>query len=177
MGRRYLSGWGIRFNLPYCERTSKMEAYQKRIIELFIEQELLLAELYKRFSVSFPEYSEFWLKMVSEEKEHANWLKNLLKGAAVQKVFFSEGKTRTYTVKTYIEYIKKTISDFDKKKPDIIKAMAISRDIETSLIEKNMFKCFDGDSPEVNKVLSILQKAQCLHCKKINDEIANVKKI
>lgn len=152
-----------------------METFQKKIINLFIEQELLLADLYERFSVSFPEYKEFWLKMSGEEREHAEWVNHLLNRVIADEVFFAEGNTRSYTVSKQIEYIKSIIDGFEKKPRDIVRALAVSRDLEASLIERNMFKFFDGDSSEVKRVLSILEEAQYLHCSNIKDRLTEAK--
>lgn len=153
-----------------------MELYQKKIIELFIEQELILADIYERFSDLFPEYRDFWRKMAGEEKEHASWVQHLLHGVVSDKVFFAEGKTRSYTVTKYIEYLKSTIAAFEKNPPDIIRALSISRDIENALIERNMFSFFEGDSKEVQKVISILEAAQYEHCSCVDSKLKTARK-
>jgi rubrerythrin len=140
-----------------------MEIYQKKIIELFIEQELLIASLYMRFSERYVVHKNFWLKLASEEREHAEWIKHLLDGVETDKIFFSEGKTRTYTVNSSITYIKGLISEFDKKAFDIPKAAHIALDLEKSLLEKNVFNCFDSDSIEVKRILEVLNKGQDDH--------------
>jgi rubrerythrin len=140
-----------------------MEIYQKKIIELFIEQELLIASLYMRFSERYVVHKKFWLKLAVEEREHAEWIKHLLDGVETDKIFFSEGKTRTYTVSSSITYIKGLISEFDKKAFDIPKAAHIALDLEKALLEKNVFKCFDSDSIEVKRILEVLNKGQDDH--------------
>lgn len=154
-----------------------IEEYQKKIIDLFIEQELLIADLYDSFSVSFPEHRDFWTKIANDERDHAGWVQKLLNGVIEDKIYFSEGKTRTYTVKTSIEFIKKTISNIDFRYIDMVKALAISRNLETSLLERNMFKHFEGDSVQVKKVLSYLEKEQDKHCSDINDKLLVLKQI
>lgn len=140
-----------------------MEIYQKKIIELFIEQELLVASLYMRFSERYLVHKDFWLKLAVEEREHAEWIKHLLDGIEADKIFFSEGKTRTYTVSSSIAYIKGLINEFDRKAFDIPKAAHIALDLERSLLEKNVFKCFDSDSIEVKRILEVLNKGQDDH--------------
>jgi rubrerythrin len=140
-----------------------MEIYQKKIIELFIEQELLVASLYMRFSERYAVHKDFWLKLAAEEREHAEWIKHLLDGIETAKIFFSEGKTRTYTVSSSIAYINGLISEFDRKAFDIPKAAHIALDLERSLLEKNVFKCFDSDSIEVKRILDVLNKGQDDH--------------
>lgn len=144
-----------------------MEIYKKKIIELYIEQELLISSLYMRFSERYPVHKDFWIKMASEEREHAEWINHLLDGVVTDKVHFSEGNIRTYTINTIITYIKGLISEFDKKAFEIPKAVNIALDLERSLLEKNVFKCFDSDSVEVKRILEILNKGQDDHIRKI----------
>ena len=146
---------------------------QKKIIELFVDQELFIAALYERFSNSFPEHRDFWLHMASEERTHADWIQQLLSGEISDKVYFAEGKTRINTAKTYIEYLKNIISGIDNKAIDMLKALALSKDLETSLMERNMFKHFESDSSEVKKVFAYLEKQQALHCERITEKLSH----
>lgn len=152
-----------------------MEDYKKRLIELYIEQELLVASLYMRFSERYAVHKDFWIKMASEEREHAEWIKHLLDSVEMDKVFFSEGKTRTYTVSTSIAYIKGLISEFDKKAFEIPKAASIALDLERSLLEKNVFKCFDSDSSEVKRILEVLNYGQDDHIRIIDKFAADIR--
>ncbi|NTW99096.1 MAG: hypothetical protein HGB35_04050, partial [Geobacteraceae bacterium] len=113
--------------------------------------------------------------MASEEREHAEWIKHLLDSVEMDKVFFSEGKTRTYTVSTSIAYIKGLISEFDKKAFEIPKAASIALDLERSLLEKNVFKCFDSDSSEVKRILEVLNYGQDDHIRIIDKFAADIR--
>ena len=150
-----------------------MDENQKKIIDLFIDQELFIASLYERFSAAFPEHRDFWLTMAGEERAHANWIQQLLSGEISDKVYFAEGKARIITAQTYIEYIKGIISDVDRKAVGMLKALAISKDLETSLMERNMFKHFESDSSEVKRVFTYLEEQQMLHCDRITDKLSH----
>ena len=54
-----------------------LKPYQRKIIELMIRQESLLARLYSLFAEQFLEHSEVWNGLVEEEKKHAAWLEQL----------------------------------------------------------------------------------------------------
>ena len=150
-----------------------MDENQKKIIDLFIDQELFIAALYERFSGSFPEHRDFWLTMAGEERAHAGWIQQLLSGEISDKVYFAEGKSRINTAQTYIEYIRGIISNVDRNAVDMLKALAISKDLETSLMERNMFKHFESDSSEVKKVFGYLEEQQALHCERITEKLSH----
>lgn len=151
--------------------------YQRRILELYLEQELLIATLYARFSENYPAHKDFWDSMVSEEREHAAWIQHFLDGIEQNKVYFSEGKTRSYTINTSIAYIKRIIIEFDEKPFNSTKAACIAHDLERALLEKNVFKCFDGDSPEVIHILEILKGEQDHHIQKVDQFALNAREL
>lgn len=43
--------------------------------QLAIVLEKLMFQLYELYSISFPEYKEFWLKLASQEKDHMDFLR------------------------------------------------------------------------------------------------------
>lgn len=141
--------------------------YQNRIIELFIKQELLIASLYDKFSTSFLAQKEFWEGMAGEEREHAGWIKHFHSNVVTDKIHFSEGKVRTYTLQSSIDYINGILIEFSTRHFNSSKAVSIALDIEKALLEKNVFKCFNGDSDEVKRILEVLITEQERHYQKI----------
>lgn len=159
----------------FCGGIMVLRDYQRKIIELYLEQELLIASLYALFAGKCPLHKDFWDSMVSEEREHAAWIQHFLDGIEQNKVYFSEGKTRSYTLNTSIAYIKRIIMEFDNKPFDSTKALIIAHDLERSLLEKNVFKCFDGDSPEVMRILEILKGEQDHHIEKVGQFVLDAR--
>lgn len=143
------------------------ESLSLQIIDRYIEQELLMASLYERFSEFYSDHREFWTSLVSEEHEHAAWIKHFHDGIAQDRIHFSEGKTRISAIQSLTSYIKDRITEFDRHPFNIKKAVSICLDLEKSLIERNVFKHFESDSPEVKKILAVLTEVQEKHVEKI----------
>lgn len=141
------------------------------IIDHYLEQELLMASLYERFSKYYTAHKEFWASLVSEEHEHAAWIKHLHDGVIQGKIHFSEGKTRISTIDSIIAYITSRVVEFDKEPFELKKAASICLDVEKSLIERNVFKHFESDSVDVKKILSVLVEVQEKHIDKIKQFI------
>jgi len=148
------------------------ELLYSSLIELYIEQELAMARLYKAFAGHFQEQKSFWQKLVSEEYEHAAWIKHFRDSLGHREVFFSEGKTRAISLQSSISYIRSRIEEFEKTPFSLRRAVSISLDIEKSLLERDVIKHFDSDSPELRDIMDILVKAQDEHIKKVESYLA-----
>jgi hypothetical protein len=152
----------------------ELQPHQKKIIELFLEQELLMAELYELFSKMYPFHHEFWASMVAEEREHASWVRHFLDSTLNGKINFYEGKTRSNAISSCISYIREIIAGFEKNPFTIVRAASISLDMERALMERNVFKHFEGDSQEAVQLLDILSEAQDAHVKKTEQFAAGI---
>jgi hypothetical protein len=145
---------------------SPLEPYQQKMIELFIEQELKLAELYRMLSEKFPEQKNFWFTIHREELEHAQWVEDFLKQTETGTVAFQENKTRAYTVQAFLVYVKKAL---DKVRSGVSykQAVSLAKGMEESLLERKIFDHFPGDSPALIAVLRKLHEESAEHLEKI----------
>jgi len=147
---------------------------KKQILELHLELESVMAELYKQFSTVFKEHHNFWQSLADEEKQHVTWLNKLIEGINANKVIFDEGKTRVATLNSALNYLKSTKKEFETKPFSIIKAVSFIRDFENSLLQKNVFINFDGDSIQVKEVIAKLAAAQQAHVKHIETGVRKI---
>ncbi len=151
-----------------------VEANQQRILLLYLQMELNMATLYELFAGSFPDHRDLLLSLVSEEREHASWIRYLLDQALQEKIRFVEGKLRTSTLETLNRYLSETIARHRQTPYDIVHAAVIVLDLERSLIEKNVFRAFHDDSAEVSRILQVLVEEQERHVRKIEQFNASV---
>lgn len=148
--------------------------YQVKMMELYIEQELTLAKLYRGFSALYPEHASFWNSLARDELEHAGWIKVLRDYATKGMLSFQDGRTKTYTIATFIGYIHETAKKAQGDKTPLVRALSIASDIENSLLEKNIFGHFTGESPEVRQILRVLQEGQRNHASRISRYAAHL---
>lgn len=144
-----------------------LEPFQNKLIQLYENQELQLASLYQKLAWSFPDYAAQFQALASEELEHAGWIKHLKISVENGSAVFSEGKTRTYTITALIAYIKGMIDSLERGEIDLQKALALVVDTEKSLIERQVFARFSGDTGEVERTLRILDDTQRDHLARI----------
>lgn len=155
----------------------ELQTCGNKIIEHYLEQELLLAELYLLFSNKYLAYSEFWESMVADEREHAAWIQHFSNSVQQGKINFAEGSVRSGAIASSISYITGIIEEFKKRSFDVVRSASIALDLEKSLIERNVFKHFEGDSHEVTSCLGALSQAQDEHVKKIAHFAASIREI
>lgn len=147
-----------------------IKPYQDKIIRQMIEQERLVSELYAMFAKDFPEYSDFWNELSEEEKKHAELIEKLGEAEKKGLVLFDEGKTRTYTLTTFIDHIEKQIQRARDKEFTIGAALSCANDIEQSLIEKEVFTRFDSVAEKAGVILNRLREDTKIHSEKLKNK-------
>lgn len=154
-----------------------MKEYQKAIVELLIEKELLTAEVYRGFARRFPRQEAFWLQLARDETEHAAWIQHLLELSATRDIVFDEGKTRTYTIKSFNDYLRSVQAETQRPGQRVEKALALTLDIEKSLLERNLFTQFKSSSEQTQRILDVLQKGLDDHLAYVEDYVARVRTV
>jgi hypothetical protein len=144
-----------------------IEPFHTKLIQLYKDQELLMASLYEKLANSFPAYGPQFMALAGEEREHAGWIDHLKHCIDNGSATFIEGKARTYTISSMIKYIQGIIDSVDRNAIDLTKAVSLVLDTEKSFIERQVFERFTGDSSEVNRILKILEDTQKEHLERI----------
>lgn len=152
-----------------------MEPCDLIIIELCIEKELLLADLYYAFAARYPAHRAFWEKLAGEETEHAGWVRFLREQAELGRVSFTEGKTRVGTVKTFIEHVRSVRTAAEASDYPLARALVATLDIERSLIEKNPYGQFSGSVEKVEAVLHLLSEGMRDHVLEVEAYVSKFK--
>ena len=146
-----------------------LKPYQKKIIDLLLEQEMLLARLYTTYSKKFQELQDFWRELAKEERQHAKWIQQLYEAEKDSLVLFDEGRIKTYTMKTFISGLEEALGKVELKEFDSWRAIVYACDIERSLIEKNVFSHFYGLTENAINVLKLLKKHTDDHLNRLED--------
>ncbi|NTV48474.1 MAG: hypothetical protein HGB32_09965 [Geobacteraceae bacterium] len=147
--------------------TSNLEPYQHMILELLKQQELLMASIYQKLAILFPDNADSYHTFLAEEMEHAGWIEQLHKACLSGKARFSEGKTRSYTISNMINYVQEFYKRLEVGQLTELQAVTAVASFENALIERNVFQRFSGDTTEVKNVLSLLDDNQKKHTQRI----------
>ncbi len=152
-----------------------LEENQIKILMRMHELEQGLAELYALFAEKFPAQRELWLKLVREENEHAEAVQKLYRLTYQNDASFAEGATRLGAIESIIDYVKKTceLARQDQITPE--HALELGRDLEKSLIAKNIFQHFKVRL-EYSNLLRYLRDSSEEHAQLVQAEIERSRK-
>jgi hypothetical protein len=151
---------------------SPLKPFQSRIVFLFVQQELLIAEIYRFFAGLFPESREFWDAASREEMEHATWLEYFYKKTSSDEVRFLEGQVKTYTVESFVKYLEENLAKVKEKAPSQQAAFSLALGIEHSLLVRRIFDHFQSSDPETAGLLRDLREKLKDHRKRIETRTA-----
>lgn len=144
-----------------------LKPFQEKIIQQLIQQEKMLSELYLAFAEQFPPYEKFWKNLSQEEMRHAKLLEKLYVAATREKIFFDEGKIKTFTLNAFISRLEDIVKKANNHEYTLTGALTCALDFETSLIEKNIFTHFDSLNDKVKGTLKILQSETMNHVDRV----------
>ena len=130
----------------------------RRIVGLFVDQDRKRAELYALFAGRFPELRELWDGMAREGRSRAEYLLMLQGKMDDGDVTFVESRTRTYTLRSFIDYLDGIIAKTVQNRMTAAGALSIALDIERSNIGTKALDHFKGNSDGAEKFLRLLRE-------------------
>jgi 1,2-phenylacetyl-CoA epoxidase catalytic subunit len=142
-----------------------------QILDILHEIELIVAELYRRFSHSFVEDRVFWENLSQDEESHAVMvieLKNtLLKNGAP----FELGKINLLALSTYRQGVESQLGRLQRGELRRQNAFFIARDFEKTLIERRFYESIRSENPEYRAVQEKIRKETEFHLQKLENYI------
>jgi hypothetical protein len=144
------------------------------ILDTLREIELLAAELYSRFSVSFPHDRVFWQDLSKDEENHAAMvteLKNtLLKNGAPFEIL-------KINLLALASYRKGIVSDIDRLQRGELgrrNAFFIARDFEKTLIEHSFYSTIRSENKDYQEIQHKIQTETEIHFQKLENYIQTI---
>jgi hypothetical protein len=144
-------------------------SYQEKIVDLMIQSELTLAELYLFLSKRYSAQSDFWLSLQSEELKHAQWVEYLKERVMAGTALFYEDQIRPVRIESFIDHVNNTLMKFKTRKMPLRAALSLAADIEASLLEQKVFQHFEGDDLDLVQTLRRLSEETAGHLRKVKD--------
>lgn len=124
-----------------------------KIIELLIEYELAVSELYRECAEKFEEHRDFWSELADEEIIHADNIRKLTDEAIAKNAIIDEKAFAVRPVEISIEYSKEITKRVRDNKIDLLSVLSLAYDLESSLIESEYHKVFVGREEKVNELI------------------------
>ena len=136
------------------------------VIELLIENEQLVCELYRQFAKKFPEQKDFWESIAADETKHVAFLKDTLS----RNLTFNEKTMSRSHVKNMISHIETLLVKAAKSSGfSQLDAVNEALNIENSMVEMKFFEPFRKQDGTMDEHISIVEKDTIKHYSRLKD--------
>jgi len=120
--------------------------------------------LYKEYARLFPGHRVWWQHLAAEEIQHAEWMRTLR--ARIQDGSVRLSERQTATTGQILEALDLVAAEVERAtQGDMTLAMAVSAaaQLERKIVERDWFRFFDADSPELKRVFQSLGAETAKH--------------
>jgi hypothetical protein len=128
----------------------------RTIVKMLSDHELALKELYQTYAAKLPSLKDFWLSLAEDEQRHSDWLQSLISHTGTDDSQDLGCWPRSAAVESSLKYIRAQTVRAKQGEITLLVALAIAKDLESALLEKEFFRVADNTSPEVRAVLDRL---------------------
>ncbi|UCC60148.1 MAG: hypothetical protein JSV02_10560 [Dehalococcoidia bacterium] len=139
------------------------------VVELLIENEEGLCNLYQAYAKKFPKHEEFWSGLAVEESGHADLLRELDGQIREGYLHIEPGRFRQAAIMSFIKYAQDELTRVQKEEILLITALSIALSAEQTMIERRFFEIFDTDSAELKHILHKIGMATEEHVKRVEE--------
>jgi len=148
----------------------------RTVVQLLADHELALKELYQTYAATLPSRQDLWLKLAADEQRHYDWLEALRAGEGDADSLGACRWPRPPAIESSLKYLRGQIVRARQAEVALLVALAVAKDLETALLEKEFFKVAEGASPEVRAVLGRLSAATEQHQRAVVDALNTAKR-
>lgn len=133
-----------------------MDDVKSDFLEALISHEATVGRLYEAFSELFPSRSEFWRRLATEERGHADRLRQLASEPTVEEWLLRQSGLRLQAVRSSIVYVETQIERAHAGGLGLLQALVIARDLEEALIEEQFARMSRSSHVTASPVLAEL---------------------
>ena len=141
----------------------RRKGYQIGVLETLAGLEEATQDLYKAYAEKLRDFEDFWLNIASDEASHSRWIRALGPLVGNGTVDFNEDRFNINPILSFTEYVNDEWVAVKQRGITLIKAISIALDIEKAFLEKKLFEVAEGDSLELERVLTKLALATREH--------------
>jgi len=142
-----------------------------QILDSLYEIELVVAQLYKRFSYSFVQDRVFWEDLSQDEESHATMVTELKNTLLKNGSTFEVGKTNLFALGTYRQGLETQLGRLERGELRRQNALFIARDFEKTLIEHRFYELIRSENPEYRTIQDKIRTETEFHLQKLENYI------
>ena len=140
-----------------------------RLLEALKVHEKEIARLYEVYAETFLLCSSFWMDLAKEETEHADWIEKLQAGIENGSEIMVAERFPVPALEHSIDYVKELINRAQDDDFELIDALSEALHLEEALSESKYFEVLAGDSPETERILTLLKDSSRKHYEKVKE--------
>jgi hypothetical protein len=143
----------------------------RRMLRMLAQNEETIAELYRVYAEQFPRQRAFWSTLAAEEMGHSRLIRNLPSSSDIS-VRVATTRFDPAVLQVSLDHLREKLAQARGGKLTLKEAMTIALEIETGMVERGFFKVFEGDTPELRRILAALEVETRRHTDKIREGLA-----
>lgn len=149
------------------------DMYRKaeQILDALRQIELVVAELYKRFSRSFVQDRVLWENLSRDEENHAVLVDELKRTLLKNGSPFELGKISLVALSTYRQGVEIQLNRLGRGELRRQNAFFIARDFEKTLIERRFYDSIHSQNPEYRQIQENIRRETETHLQKLENTI------
>lgn len=146
------------------------------VLELLIDHELSIKRLYEAFVAAFNDLRGFWQTLAGDEQGHADRLEKLRTEPTLNLWLTHEGRLKPPAIKSSIEYVQSQTTRAQGGGLSLLQALAIARDLESALIERQFLAPSEPVCAEIRSTLMELTAETERHRQVVADALETEKR-
>lgn len=141
---------------------------QLEAIGILAAHESAIADLYEAYSRRFPGRADFFRALAADEREHARVIVQFAEQVLSGAVRVDPQRFSSTSVLASLDRVRGHLQEaVDRTDLPLVRALAVSVDLEDSLIERRYFEIVESDEPELAALLGQLAAETEDHRRKV----------
>lgn len=123
------------------------------ILMLIITVEEAIGDLYRVYAAGLPDKRDFWMRLQSDERLHAQWVRDLVVRVRKDELTIREGRFSPESFEALLAYIIQRTEEAKIRPPKPLEALTVAKDIESTIVERAFFEVLESDDPVLRQIL------------------------
>lgn len=135
----------------------------RKLLNLLMEYERSIHELYSVYAVRLPGHEAFWKKLSEEELLHARSVEVIAKAAERGTIVVNRDAFKIPAVQSALNFLKNEIKEAATAPLSQLSALAIAVSIEQSIIDHKFYALLPQDHPKTKRIFEALHDEAVRH--------------
>lgn len=155
----------------------KPSSFQMHKVNVLLEYNELLTQLYQLCNRRFPDHKNLWQKLFTEKRSHIKWVNSLQPKVDAGTIGIDPVSFKVEAMRLLMQSIQTKMDDLKSNPIAFQPTLVFVRDIEDGMLEKNFFSIFQGDLPEFKNKKLTLELEHQNNVKMIKSTLSNINKL